>query len=158
MPFERDDIYMIYFDNAATTGVKPQSVIREVENALKNYSANPGRGGYDSSVKAAELVFGVRQKIASFFGASGPENVIFTLNCTHSINCVLKGVLQQGDHVLISSLEHNAVMRPLKKTGVAFDVFQVSLFDDEQTVLNLKQFVHHHKGIPEIHQRQPLFF
>ena len=139
MPFERDDIYMIYFDNAATTGVKPQSVIRAVENALKNHSANPGRGGYDSSVKAAELVFGARQKIASFFRVSGPENVIFTLNCTHSINCVLKGVLQQGDHVLVSSLEHNAVMRPLKKTGVAFDVFQVSLFDDEQTVLNIKQ-------------------
>ena len=130
---------MYYFDNAATSGIKPKSVIKAVENALMFYSANPGRGGYPLSVKAAELVFGVRKKLSDFFGASGPEKVVFTLNCTHSINCVLKGVLEAGDHVLVSSMEHNAVMRPLKKIGLPFDVFTVSLHDDNETLMDLKK-------------------
>ena len=120
---------MIYFDNAATTGKKPKSVISAVNNALLNYSANPGRSGHDLSVKCADKVYEVRKKTASFFGADGPENVVFTLNCTQSINTVLKGVLHKGDHVVISNLEHNAVMRPLIKTGVNFDV--VSVYRDQ---------------------------
>ena len=103
---------MIYFDNAATTAKKPPEVINAVTLSLKNYSANPGRGGYKYSAQTADKVFEVRKKLADFFGANGPENVAFTLNCTHSINAVLKGVLKRGDHIVISSLEHNAVMRP----------------------------------------------
>ena len=122
---------MIYFDNAATTGKKPQSVIKAVDDALKFLSANPGRSGHELSAKTAEKIFEVRQKTADFFGASGPENVVFTLNCTHSINCVLKGVLNKGDHVIVSSLEHNAVMRPLKKMKVPFDMARVSLENDD---------------------------
>lgn len=130
-------IFMIYFDNAATTGMKPPEVIRAVNDALRFYSANPGRSGHSSSVKAAEAVYKVREKAAEFFGASGAEKVCFTQNCTHSINCVLKGVLRRGDHVVVSSLEHNAVMRPLKKTGVNYDIAEVSFCDDEMT---LKEF------------------
>lgn len=126
---------MIYFDNAATTGKKPQSVIKAVDDALKFLSANPGRSGHELSAKTAEKIFEVRQKTADFFGASGPENVVFTLNCTHSINCVLKGVLNKGDHVIVSSLEHNAVMRPLKKMKVPFDMARVSLENDDETVM-----------------------
>lgn len=122
---------MIYFDNAATSGFKPITVKNAVENALKNFSANPGRSGHKVSVKTADAVFSVRNKIANFFGATGPENVIFTLNCTHSINIVLKGVLKKGDHVIISGFEHNAVLRPLKKIGVSFDVINVNLEDEE---------------------------
>ena len=129
---------MIYFDNAATTGMKPQGVIKAVSNSLKNYSANPGRGGHKPSIEASELVYGVREKAAKLFGASGPENVVFTLNCTHSLNAVIKGVLHMGDHVIVSSVEHNAVMRPLKKIGVSFDLFKVSLSDDNET---LKDFI-----------------
>ena len=128
---------MIYFDNAATTGKKPPEVINAVNNALKNYCANPGRSGHIPSVKTAEVIYGVREKVADFFGSSGPEKVCFTLNCTHSINCVLKGVLRKGDHVVVSSLEHNAVMRPLKKIGVSFDIAQVSLTDDSVTISNI---------------------
>lgn len=116
---------MIYFDNAATSGKKPQTVINEVVTALKNLSANPGRSGHDLSIKTADAVYGVRSKISDFFGADGPENVIFTQNCTHSINCVLKGVISKGEHVIVSDLEHNAVMRPLKKMGVSFSVAKV---------------------------------
>lgn len=125
---------MIYFDNAATTGKKPQGVVRAVNDALINYCANPGRSGHSASVKAAEVIFGVREKLSDFFGAGGAERVCFTLNCTHSINCVVKGLLRKGDRVLTSSLEHNAVMRPIYKMGVGCDVAQVSLYDDKETL------------------------
>lgn len=130
---------MIYFDNAATTGRKPPQVIKAVDEALKNYSANPGRSGHEASVKAADAVYKVREKAAELFGASGPENVVFTMNCTHSINCVLKGVLRMGDHVIVSSLEHNAVMRPLKKTGVSYDLAKVSFSNDSETLLEFRK-------------------
>ncbi len=129
---------MIYFDNAATTGKKPQAVIDTVTKSLKEYCANPGRSGHSLSVKTADAVYKVREKIASFFGASGPEKVIFTLNCTHSINCVLKGILGKGDHIIVSSFEHNAVIRPIIKLGVNYSVADVSLTDDEQTLENFK--------------------
>ena len=127
---------MIYFDNAATTGVKPASVIKSVTEALTKYTANPGRSGHSASENTANAVYKVREKAAEFFNSSGPENIVFTLNCTHSINCVLKGVLRYGDHVLVSSLEHNAVMRPLKKTGVSFDIFTV-YEDDKETIKDI---------------------
>lgn len=130
---------MIYLDNAATTGRKPQSVIQAVNNALREYSANPGRSGHKPSQKAAMLVYRAREKVADFFGAPGPETVAFTANCTHSLNCVIKGVLKAGDHAVVSSLEHNAVMRPLYKTGVEYSTAKVSLNDDRQT---LEEFRH----------------
>lgn len=129
---------MIYLDNAATTGKKPKSVVQAVNNALINYSANPGRSGHQLSTKCADAVYNTRSKIAEFFGAEGPENVIFTLNCTHSINIVLKGVLHKGDHVIVSDLEHNAVMRPLKKIGVSFDVAKVYR-NDKDTIDEFKK-------------------
>lgn len=125
---------MIYLDNAATTGKKPPEVIRAVDNAMRMYSANPGRGGHKPSMAASGAVYSVREKLADFFGATGPENVVFTMNCTHSINTVLKGVLKKGDRVVTSSLEHNAVIRPLYKTGAVYDIARVSLTDDNLTL------------------------
>lgn len=124
---------MIYFDNAATSGKKPLLVIKSVEKGLLEYSANPGRSGHSASIKTSMAVFEARKNIADFFGCSQPEKVVFTLNCTHSINCVLKGVLRKGDHVIVSSFEHNAVMRPLKKMGNPFSIANVSLNDDLKT-------------------------
>lgn len=125
---------MIYFDNAATTGKKPSGVIRAVDSALKELSSNPGRSGHTPSLKAADAVYSAREKTAEFFGASGAENVVFTLNCTHSINCVIKGVLNKGEHAVTSSLEHNSVIRPLVKEGTPFDTAYVSLADDRETL------------------------
>ncbi len=130
---------MIYFDNAATTGKKPQNVIKATLEALKNLSANPGRSGHELSAKAAENIYKVREKVAEFFGADGAENVVFTLNCTHSINCVLKGVINKGDHIIVSSLEHNAVMRPLKKIKASFSIAKVSFSSDEETLTEIRQ-------------------
>ena len=127
---------MIYFDNAATTGIKPKSVVKAVNFALENLSANPGRSGHKKSVQAAETVYKAREKLSDVFGSGGPETVVFTQNCTHAVNCVLKGLLKRGDHCIISSLEHNAVVRPLVKTGVSYSVAEVSLTDDDETVKN----------------------
>lgn len=132
---------MIYFDNAATGGKKPQSVIKAVNNALYRYSANPGRSGHKLSISAAEMVYKTREKLAKFFVADAPENVIFTSGCTQSINYVLKGVLSPLDHVVISSLEHNASLRPIVKMGNPYSIAEVDLFDDEKTLQNFKNAV-----------------
>lgn len=130
---------MIYFDNAATTGAKPKGVIDGVKQALERYCANPGRAGHSRSIEAAEIVYKTREKLSDFFGSDGPETVVFTQNCTHSTNCVIKGILKKGDHCIISSLEHNAVIRPLVKTGVSYSVAEVSMTDDEKTLKNFKE-------------------
>ncbi len=132
---------MIYFDNAATTGKKPFSVINAMNCSMKHLSANPGRSGHKLSQDAAFAIYNTRKKFADFFNASGPENICFTANCTTAINYVLKGVLSKNDHVVVSDLEHNAVMRPLYKMGVNFDVAEVSLFNDEETLDNFKSLI-----------------
>ena len=132
---------MIYFDNAATSGKKPIEVIKAVNNAIINYSANPGRSGHTLSQRVAEKVYLVREKIAAFFGASGPENVILTSNCTHSSNLVIKGVLNKPDHIIISSLEHNSVIRPIVKLGIEYDIAKVDFENDDQTVKNFEKLI-----------------
>ena len=104
---------MIYLDNAATTYPKPESVRRAVSQALVRYGANPGRAGHSMSIAASEEIYRCRSGAADFFHAPGPECVAFTLNCTHALNYVLKGLLKPGDHAVTSCLEHNAVVRPL---------------------------------------------
>ncbi|MBQ4120286.1 MAG: aminotransferase class V-fold PLP-dependent enzyme [Clostridia bacterium] len=131
---------MIYFDNAATSGKKPDSVINAVNYALKNLSANPGRSGHDLSLKTADAIYGVRSKIAKFFGADGPENVVFTQNCTHAINCVIKGGVTIGEHIVVSNFEHNSVMRPLKKSKISCTVAKVEE-NLENTVENFKNAI-----------------
>ncbi len=132
---------MIYFDNAATTGAKPQGVINAVNYALKNLCANPGRSGHSLSQKAAMIVYEARKKTSDFFGGNGAESVVFTQNCTASINYVLKGVLSYGDHVVISDLEHNAVMRPINAMKLDYSMARVSLTDDEETLNNFKNAI-----------------
>ena len=132
---------MIYFDNAATTGKKPQNVILAVNTALTRFCANPGRSGHAVSMAAAEQIYKARVKIANFFGVQNAEKVIFTANCTESLNIVIKGVLKQGDTVLISDLEHNAVMRPLTALDVNCETFETSLLDDEKTVENFAKLL-----------------
>ena len=132
---------MIYFDNAATGGKKPQTVINAVNYALKNYCANPGRSGHTLSEKSAMAVYRAREKTAKFFGAGGAEQVVFTANCTEAVNFVIKGVLKKGDHIIVSSLEHNAVMRPVVKSDIEYDVAKVSLEDDGITLENFKNLI-----------------
>ncbi len=134
---------MIYLDNAATTFPKPKNVITAINNCLKEYSANPGRSGHYLARRAAESVYNCRKKLAEFFGAT-EENVIFTQSCTASINTVLKGFLKQGDHVICSALEHNAVIRPLNKLkglGIEYDVARVFPENTESTVKSFEALI-----------------
>lgn len=135
---------MVYFDNAATTGVKPPQVVSAVTKALREYSVNPGRGGYDSSVRCSEMIYGCRRKVSDFFGAGAPERVIFTANCTTAINMVIKGVCRPGDHIVASSLEHNAVARPLYKLmrqGADIDYAEVIFGDKAATVRSFERLI-----------------
>lgn len=132
---------MIYLDNGATTFPKPQSVIRAVTNTMQRFGANPGRSGHNMSIRASEIMFDCRRNVASLFGTDSPENVIFTNNCTTALNTVIKGTLKRGDHAVISSLEHNAVVRPLEAmrgNGVEYSVAEVVEGDDEATINNFR--------------------
>ena len=127
---------MIYLDNSATTYPKPLKVRQAVASAMQN-SANPGRGGYDLAMRSSEEIFRTRKTAADFFDFQKEENIIFTLNCTTALNIVLKGILKNGDHVIVSSLEHNAVMRPLQKlteNGISYSVANVFPCDNDKTV------------------------
>ncbi|MBR5371317.1 MAG: aminotransferase class V-fold PLP-dependent enzyme [Oscillospiraceae bacterium] len=102
----------IYFDNAATTFPKPQTVYDAAALAMRNAGGNPGRGGHPLARRAGEIVYHARETAAAMFGTE-PENVVFTGNCTHALNLAIHGTLRQGDHVIISALEHNSVARPV---------------------------------------------
>lgn len=106
---------VIYLDNSATTYPKPSSVLNSLNISYRKYAANPGRSGHTMSKNTGQEIEKSRKAVANFFGLENSSNVSFTLNCTQAINFVIKGLLKKGDHVVISSIEHNAVMRPLKK-------------------------------------------
>lgn len=103
----------IYLDNASTTFPKPKEVAEAVYHYMTQVGSNVSRGGYDSAYRTEELVYETRQNLTDLFNAPDCKNVIFTKNITESLNIILKGFLHLGDHVLVSSMEHNAVMRPL---------------------------------------------
>ncbi len=103
---------MIYLDNAATTWPKPSEVINVMQEAFIS-GGNPGRGAHNVSLQAARRIFRVRETLADFFGFTEPKRVVFTSNATQALNQALFGLLRPGDHVITSSLEHNAVFRPL---------------------------------------------
>ncbi len=120
---------MIYLDNAATTFPKPARVTEAVTDCLTRYCGNPGRGAHPLSLACAEKIYDCRVALSDFLGIQAPERVLFTQNTTHALNLALKGLFRQGDHVLISELEHNAVRRPLcalrRERGISFECFPV---------------------------------
>lgn len=137
---------MIYLDNAATTSPKPLVVRRAVAEAMQ-LSANPGRSGHDLSLKASEEVYRARKAAAALFHADSALKVIFTLNCTAAMNMVLKGLLKSGDHVVVSDLEHNAVMRPLHKLrekGITYTTAEVLPGDNDGTVDRFRRAINAH--------------
>ncbi len=116
---------MIYFDNAATGGRKPDCVLTAVHASMK-VCANPGRSGHKLSLSCATLVQNCRHTLDTLFDGYGFDRAVFTKNCTEALNIALFGVLRPGDHVVVSCMEHNSVLRPLeflKKTGtITYDV------------------------------------
>lgn len=103
---------MIYFDNAATTMQKPPQVAKAVADAIGSFG-NPGRGAHDSSLCADRVVYAARKALAELFHVDTPARIAFTANATESLNIAIKGILEPGDHVVTTQMEHNSVLRPL---------------------------------------------
>jgi len=134
----------IYFDNATTSFPKPEQVPAAMCGYLNAFGVTPGRSGHSLSVKVAKEVFETRELIANLFHATDSDRVIFTPNATFGLNTAIKGLLQQGDHVIISAQEHNSVYRPLRhlehKGGI------------ELSIVSCDQ-----EGYPDLHHLQTLF-
>jgi cysteine desulfurase family protein len=118
--------HMIYLDNAATSFPKPESVMKRMVETYLSLGVSPGRGSYDLAWEAQGVVWRTRQKIASFFGGTDPERVIFTSNASDALNIAIQGMTKPGDHVVSTHLEHNSVLRPLnhlrEKSVVEYDL------------------------------------
>ena len=123
---------MIYLDNGATSFRKPPGVRRAVLRAM-DLCANPGRGGYGAAMEAANEVFRCRETTAAMFGC-GPEQVVFTSNCTHGLNIAIRTLVRPGARVVVSGFEHNAVTRPLHGLGAEIHAAGRKLFDWEDTM------------------------
>lgn len=104
----------IYMDNAATSFPKPPEVTEAMVHFMQNIGANPGRSRHDQSEEASFVVEEAREKLALLINAPDPKRIVFTLNATESLNTVIYGVLNPGDHVLITQMEHNSVIRPVR--------------------------------------------
>jgi cysteine desulfurase family protein len=132
---------MIYLDNAATTFPKPESTYQYIDKYMRNIAANPGRGSHSMAIKSAEIIFSTREALAELFNIEDPMNIVFTKNCTESINVGIKGFLKKGDHVITTSMEHNSVLRPLskmKEKGVEVSIVKGDEFGsiNPQTIFN----------------------
>lgn len=123
----------IYLDNGATSFPKAPGVSAAMCDYIDNIGSNVGRGTYQSSYSAGEIVYETRELLSQLFNFEDPLHTVFTMNITHSLNALLKGFLKPGDHVIISSMEHNAVMRPLsnlEKLGVTYDRVLCNIFGE----------------------------
>ncbi|WP_216831634.1 aminotransferase class V-fold PLP-dependent enzyme [Alkalihalobacterium elongatum] len=106
----------IYFDQAASSFPKPEKVGQAVLEAITEYGANPGRGGHSLAVRANDVIFTARKKLAEMFGEKNPANVCFYMNATQALNQAIQGIqFEAGDHVISTSFEHNSVRRPLER-------------------------------------------
>lgn len=121
----------IYMDNAATTYPKPEMVYEKMDSYLRDIGVSAGRGAYQRALKADRLLFHTRRALGELFGAEEISRIVFTKNSTESLNLALKGLLKRGDHVITSSMEHNAMVRPLaalkKKRGIEVTSIPCSL-------------------------------
>ena len=131
-----------YLDNAATSFPKPKNVVKEVNKCLTSYCGNAGRGSHKLSLYAASKIYECREEICSLVNFPTPENIVFVPSCTYGLNLVIKGALSQGDHVLISDMEHNSVLRPIHKLSsegkITYDIFPCLLKTDDEIIKSIK--------------------
>ena len=116
-----------YLDNAATSFPKPPQVAIEMHRCIDYYCGNAGRGSHRLSLFSANKIYECRELICNLLNAIAPENIVFVPSCTYGLNLIIKGLLKQGDHVLISDMEHNSVFRPISRLSnegkITFDTF-----------------------------------
>ncbi|MBJ6727530.1 aminotransferase class V-fold PLP-dependent enzyme [Geomesophilobacter sediminis] len=103
----------VFLDNAATSFPKPEAVYRAMDSMMREVGVAPGRGSYSQAIAAARLVFDARRALAAFFGVADSSRLVFTHSATESLNLAVSGLLKPGDHVVSTSMEHNALLRPL---------------------------------------------
>ena len=141
---------MIYFDNAATTLQKPESVTRAVLEAMTSFG-NPGRGVHEPALAASRAIYDARCALARLFHGENPARIAFTANATQALNIAIKGILSPGDHVITTVMEHNSVLRPLyelEKSGVeltilpadkqgrvAYDAFEAAIQSNTRAIV-----------------------
>lgn len=134
---------LINFDNAATTYPKPVEVRRAAAEAMIRYGGNAGRGGHALAERTSAALYSARETAAAFFGAQ-PENTVFALNCTHALNMAIQGVMEDGGHLIISSLEHNSASRPAvalaMKKKISLSVAEVYP-EDSRTVESFRALI-----------------
>ena len=126
---------MIYLDNAATTMHKPPEVIEAVAQAM-NSMGNAGRGAHSASIGASRTIYDTREMICKFINGTNPKQVVFTNNSTESLNIAIKGILNPGDHVVTTMMEHNSVLRPLyemEEKGVSLTIVK----SDDRGIVDL---------------------
>ena len=141
---------MIYFDNAATTLQKPESVARAVLEAMTTFG-NPGRGVHEPALAASRAIFDARCALARLFHVGNPARIAFTANATQALNTAIKGILNPGDHVITTAMEHNSVLRPLyelaergveltilpadKQGRVAYEAFEAAIRSNTRAIV-----------------------
>ncbi len=104
---------MIYLDNSATTFPKPEEVYRFMDSFYRKNGVNPGRSGFDAAIETEEVVQGTRKMLTDLFNGDDPNHLTFSYNASDSLNMVIQGLAEKGDHVITTMLEHNSVLRPL---------------------------------------------
>jgi len=128
----------VYADNAATSFPKPSEVSKAMCNYIDNIGGNVGRGTYESAYAAARVVYETRELISKLFNFPHSLNVVFTANITESLNTIIKGFLKPGDGIIVSSMEHNAVMRPLSsKALTGIEITRLQCEEDGTFPLNI---------------------
>ena len=112
---------IIYLDNAATAFPKPQEVYDFMHEFYQKHGVNPGRSGYDATLETEQVVHNTRKMLMEFVGGTNPNQLTFSYNASDSLNMIIQGMVEKGDHVVSTNLEHNSVLRPLnvlKRDGV----------------------------------------
>lgn len=104
---------MIYLDNAATSYPKPKEVYDFMDEFYRKHGVNPGRSGYDATLETEEVVYNTRKMLTEFFNGTDPNRLTFSYNASDSLNMIIQGMVDKGDHVVSTNLEHNSVLRPL---------------------------------------------
>ncbi len=132
---------MIYLDNAATTFPKPKSVIEKTEDCIVKYCSNSGRSSHALAIKTSEEIFYTRDALSDFLSLGKPENVCFTLNATYALNIAIKCLITERCHVLISDVEHNAILRPLNKLKDEIGIEYSSFSTDGDIEKNIKNAI-----------------
>lgn len=134
---------MIYFDNAATTLVKPPAVTKAVIHAMQT-CANPGRGGHKAAMDAARIVYQCRERIAELFEVADPTRIVFTQNATHALNIAIQNMMRGGGHAVVSGYEHNSVIRPLtrlQECGCRYTIAYSPLYSPNEQIIAIENSI-----------------